>query len=392
MKNILAICFLLTGCFSSIAQLPVDSVLAQVERNNPNLIAFRHHTEAAVAQQKTGLWPSNPVTGFNYLSSNPRSIGSRTDLSIVQSFEFPTVYFHKGKIADYRIEQAEIEFLLLKNNVIYEAYMTCLELIYQNMRLQEHKERARVAQQIADSYRSMFDQGEVSVLDFHKASSNAVNAALNLAAIETERNSLLAKLTALNGGQIVLFTDTIFPVVVFDENFDAWFSAIENNNPMLAWQAKEVAIAENQIQLRKAQLLPNFHTGYMSETVAGQKFQGVTLGMSIPLWEGLNTVSHARKNAFATQTMAEAANHQYRLQMQALHAKAMSMQLTLITFESQMNVYNNRSFLIKSFEAGEISLTQFLLELQFYYQSSDRLLELRYMANSVMAELCRFLL
>jgi outer membrane protein, heavy metal efflux system len=389
MKNLAVIFLLLTSFLGANAQLPIDSVLARVERNNPTLAAYRYSRDAAVIQHKTGLFPANPEIGFNYLQSNPQSLGNRTDMSIVQSFDFPSVYVHKGRISAHRIEQADIEYLHQKNAILHEAYITCLELIHYNTLRREYRERAQLAQRIANSYEAMLDQGEVSVIEYHKANANALNISLALSTIETERNSLLAKLAALNGGQTTEFTDTIFPLVQLAEHFDTWYSSAESRNPLLAYQEREVAIAENEIRLSKAQVLPTFQAGYMSEAIVGQTFRGVTLGVTIPLWESSHTVNHAKANAHAIQSTAEASKQQYRLHMQALHAKAISLQEALTSFETQIDGFNSHALLAKSFEAGEISLTQYLLELQFYYDSRDRLFELRQQLHTVIAELNR---
>ncbi len=55
--------------------------------------------------------------------------------------------------------------------------------------------------------------------------------------------------------------------------------------------------------MNRAEALPKFHTGYLSETVIDQKFQGISVGMSIPLWENKNKVQYAKANVLATESI-----------------------------------------------------------------------------------------
>jgi outer membrane protein TolC len=50
--------------------------------------------------------------------------------------------------------------------------------------------------------------------------------------------------------------------------------------------------------------LPSFSVGYMSEKVVGEHYQGVTVGVSIPLWNNRNRVKQA-KAAISAAEMKE---------------------------------------------------------------------------------------
>ncbi|MDD4109021.1 MAG: hypothetical protein PHH93_09905, partial [Prolixibacteraceae bacterium] len=109
-----------------------------------------------------------------------------------------------------------------------------------------------------------------------------------LESTEVERNAKLAELTRLNGGITVEFTEKEFQPVVLLSGFDQWILKAEQQNPMLAWINKEIEISRKQEGLSKAMGLPKLQAGYMSESIVGEQYQGISVGLSIPLWENKN--------------------------------------------------------------------------------------------------------
>ena len=96
------------AAFSVSAQTTVDSVLANIERNNTTLAAIRKNTDAQKIGNNTGIYISNPEIEFNYLWGNPSPIGDRTDFSVKQTFDFPTAYSYKKQVARFRQHQTSI--------------------------------------------------------------------------------------------------------------------------------------------------------------------------------------------------------------------------------------------------------------------------------------------
>ena len=73
------------------AQSSVETALKAIEENNNTLKALKETTKSQKLENKTGIYLSNPEVGFNYLWGNPSTIGNRTDFSISQAFDIPTI-------------------------------------------------------------------------------------------------------------------------------------------------------------------------------------------------------------------------------------------------------------------------------------------------------------
>lgn len=372
------------------AQNSVDDILLQIEKNNTTLLAYRKSVDADKIGNKTALLPQNPEVEFNYLWGNPSALGNRIDFSIKQSFDFPTTYGYKSQISNLKNEQAELEYKKQRNEIVFQARVVCLKLTHLNALNIEIATRQANAQQVANAYKAKFDAGDIGILDYNKAQVNFLNVTKEQQSIEIERNALLSELAMLNGGNATNFTDSQFTMQTISADFEQWYTSAEANNPLLQWIKQEIAITEKQSKLNTALSLPKFYGGYMSEKLTGQQFQGVTVGMTIPLWENKNTVKQAKAKTVAMQSIETDAKLQFYNGLKTTHTKVIALQSNVTNYRNNLTLFSNSKLLEKAFNKGEISLTEYMYELSLYYDSIFKLLEMEMELNVTVAELNKY--
>ncbi len=388
MKQIIftLIAVLLIGQFTS-AQNNIDALLTEIEHNNTTLSALRKTVEAEKMGNKTGIQLQNPEVEFHYLWGDPSAIGNRTDISVRQSFDFPSAYAYRNQIADMKNEQAELQYKKQKMDIFLQVRMLCAELTYQNAMHAEYKKRRENARQIANSVETKLKVGEANILDQNKAKVNLLNTEAELRHIDIQRQTLLQQLATLNGGNEVVFNDSVFQMSPIDADFDQWIAQASANNPVLSWLQQEIEIAAKNTQLQTAQSLPKLNAGYMSEKVVGEHFQGLTVGISIPLFENKNTVKHARLKNEATQQQQIDEKLRFYNEMKTLHAKAIALQQNIADFRARLSLQSDLELLNKALDKGSISLTEYLFELTVYYDSLEKLLEMEKEVSTTQARL-----
>lgn len=374
-------------CTMAKAQSTMETVLGEIEKNNTTIQALRQNADADKIANKTGITPSNPEVEFGYLWGSPSSIGNRTDISVSQSFDFPTAYLRKGQIANARNGKVEFDYQSQVREIKFRATSVCVDLIYHNALQNEYNRRLKHATGIADSYKKRYEIGDANILDYNKAQMNLLNVTKELENNEIERKSLLAELVSLNGGKPIEFADTLFSNSTINPDFGQWYTQAEQNNPALAALKQEVEASQREIQLSRALNLPKFNTGYMSEKVVGERFQGITVGLSIPLWENKNTVKYAKSKFAAYQTIESDSKLKYYNHLAMLHQKALGMQFSVDDYRSKLKNFNNTDLLRKALNKGEISLVEYLYELSFYYDSFEKLLAMERDLNRVVVEM-----
>ncbi len=373
-----------------VAQDSVDDILTEVEQNNTTLQALRKSADAQKIGNKTGNFLQNPEVEFNYLWGDPSPVGTRTDFSVLQSFDFPTAYGFKNQISDLKNEQAELEYQKQLKSIQLETRLICYDLIYTNALIEELEKRLGHAQSIVKASQAKFDSGEAGILELNKAKINALNIRKELESIGIERHSMLSELARLNGGQKVAFSVTAFEMPVIPGDFEQWYESAEQNNTVFRWLRKEVEISQAQTGLNRAMSLPKFQAGYMSESVVGEQFQGVSVGVSVPLWENKNKVKFARANALAAESMASDYKLQFYNKIKIVHTKALSLQDHVKDYRSSLQPLESTSLLKKALDSGEISLINYILELSFYYESVNKMLEMERDLSKSVAELNQY--
>lgn len=372
------------------AQNKVEQVLTEVEKNNTTLVALRKSVEAEKIGNKTGIYLQNPEVAFNYLWGSPSAIGNRTDFSISQTFDFPTAYGFKNQISDLKNEQTELEYQKQLIDIRLKISLICFDLIYANALQEELTKRVENAQSIAKSYRLKFENGETNILEYNKAQLNLLNVTKELESNGIERNALFAELTGLNGGQAIDFTESVFQITELPADFEQWYVLAEQKNPTFSWLKKEIEISQKQTGLNRAMSWPKLQTGYMSEKAVGQQFQGVTVGLSIPLWENKNKVKYAEANSQALESIAADNKIQFYNHLKTLHTKTIALQKNANEYRSSLIAFDSSELSKKALDQGEISLINYLVEFSLYYESVNKLLELERDMNKTMAELNKY--
>jgi outer membrane protein TolC len=386
MKQLLITAFL---CCST-AVFAQESLLEQIERNNTALAALRKQTEADKTANRTGLYPDNPEVEYHYLQGSPDAPGNRTDFSAVQRFDFPTSYCYKKRIADAQNRQADLKYLSERKNVLLEARKLSIRLIYHNALSKESAVRLRQAQQMAEAYRLRLDKGDASVLDLNKAKINLLNVKKEHETALAERNFLLAELTRLNGGIAVDFAVSEFPEALLPDSFELWYEAQKEKNLDLQYLAKATGLSRESEKLQRALNLPKISAGYMSERVSTERFQGITVGLSIPLWENKNTVRKIKAQTLANQEAEIDAAIRFRNESDALYKKALHLKGILDDYRTNALSDNTFPLLNKALEAGEIALIDYLMESSIYYEVINNRLETERELHLAIAELMQW--
>lgn len=392
MKRI-TIIFFITMMFglNIFSQGNIEDILSVIEKNNTMLSALRKSAEAEKLGNKTGIYLQNPEIEFHYLWSNPSVIGNRTDVTIKQSFDFPTAYKYNNQISDIKNQQVEIEYQKQLRTLLLHARLVCIDIIYKNALQSELSKRLDHAQIIGDSYSSKLDIGEGNILDYNKAQLNLLNISKELESIEIERSALLSELIRFNGGVVIDFTDSIFQTPEIPIDFEQWYLIAEQKNPVLNWLQQEIEKGQKLEKFNRAMSLPKLQAGYMSESIIGEQFQGIIVGLSIPLWENKNTVKYAKANAIAYESITNDNKIQLYNQLKALHTKAIGLQISANDYRINLKLFDHSSLLTKAFDKGEITLINYILEQSIYYKSVDNLLKLERDLNRTLAELNQFL-
>lgn len=373
---------------SARAQEDTDRLLESIRQNNTTLSALREKAAADKIGNKTGINLSNPEVEFGYLWGNPSETGDRKDLSVMQTFDFPLAYRYKSQLSKGQNLQVDLLYAAAERAILHEARLVCIELTYRDIMDKQLSGRLAHAEKLASGYERLLAEGEISIIDYNKTKLNLLGIRREHEVNSVEKAILTDKLKVLNGGipPETTLPDS-YPVWLLPADFPTWLAAAEEINPELKAVEQNIALSRKQEQLTRALNLPKFTAGYVSERMPGVTQQGISVGLSIPLWEGRNTVRHQRALTIAMQSQHDDARLQFRNEMKNNFDKANKLQAVINEYEQLLNTSNNDELLEKAFTKGQLSLINYLLELSAYYEAVDQYLEAKKEYQLAVAEL-----
>jgi len=375
MKKILFILLSLCILIPAHAQNNIEKILQEIETNNTTLQALQKQIEAQKLGNKTGIWLPDPEITFEHLWGTPREIGNQNDFGITQSFDFPTVYGHRNKLAGMENQNLDRFYQSERINILLRAKQIIIKLIYNNALSKDYSRRVKIDQIIVDSYHKKFNLGEANTIEKNKVYMTLIACENKKEKIDIEREALINELKSLNAGKEIQYNETNIPLTPLPSNFDEWYTAAESKSPVLQYLSKKVDISEQQVKLSRALSLPKLSAGYYSERILGEKLQGAVIGISIPLWENRNTVKHARAGVLSSASALEDGKIQFYNKLQSLFNQSVGLRETAQKYREALSSYSNEPLLRKSLDAGEISLLDYLLEVEFYYDAFNNMLE-----------------
>ena len=354
------------------AQNEVERVLQSVEQHNTTLVALRHETEAAKVGNHTNLNLPNPEVEFGYLWGSPSSIGHRKDVSAVQSFDFATVSGAKRRLARQQDALADWQYKESRMQLLLEAHHLCLDAIYYNAMCKELMQRKQYAEEITSAQQKRLEQGDINRIEYNQVKLDLAAVSAELMRCNTERAAVMAELQRLNGGEPLLIEATDYPAVAIANDFEAWYAEAEQKSPALAYVKQQIDVANRELAVRRADGLPTVSLGFMGEYVSGENYQGVKVGMSIPLWANKNRVRQAKAEVEAAKARQTDARQQFYSRLHNLFVQQRGLRQVVQSYQEALRATDNTSLLKKALDAGSISTMDYLLGARMYYDAVNQ--------------------
>ncbi len=369
MKKIIIILLLIAWALPARldAQTHYAQVLKDVEANNPVLLAARKRAEAQQTAAHVGALLPNPEVEAAYFWGDPSSIGVRWDLGVSQSFEMPSVLVRRARLRNLQEQAAGLDYQVVRNATLLEAQLTCADIIYYRALGMIYTRRCQAAIRIADLYQRRYAAGDCSILDYNRAQMNLADVQNRAAEINLQGDHAVHDLQRLVGGESYLFYQSEYEEVRVETSFESWYEQLEMQNPSLRLLDNQVEAARYQRQLSRAQWLPEVSVGYASENVVGETFRGVKVGLSLPIWSQQRAVKASRLAEAAATEELSSQRTEWFSRLQCMFHRHEALIRNVGNLKEAFQRCNSIDLLDKALDAGEISLEQYLLEADYYY-------------------------
>jgi outer membrane protein TolC len=388
------IVFALCGCLYAAIGLAqtnqTEQVLRAIEQNNKELKAFQSLMESQRLDYKSSNNLPDPQVSAFYLPFGEHTTGDYSEFQVSQSFEFPTVYAARGNWIDKQEEQLQLEYSRIRQEVLLPAKKYCIGLISLAKRKEVVQLRMEQARQVFEQVQELFDKEQVGILQLNKAKIAWMQDQFQVEQIEAERRNLLFSLQKLNGGQAIVFDQKVFATDLKLSDADSLWQQKKATDPEIVVSIGQEDVSLQQIKVEKNKLLPNLTAGFNHQGIMGSNYSGVYGGISIPLWNGRNKVKAAEARYQYQQSKTEAVTtamystfleqyYQYELMLRKYDE-----------YTTTLEGLNSENLLLEAYQLGQISFMDYYIELQFYRQAYDKMLEIEKELHQLKAEILKY--
>ena len=376
------IVFAFCGCFISVGLLAqtseIESVLREIEQNNKELRAMVSYMESQRLELKSSNNLPDPQFGAYYLPFGEHSTGDYTEFQIRQTIEFPTVYGARGSLIENHSIQLDLEYKSKRQDILAQAKSYCLNLIYLNKRLHTETLRVVQARQVYEQANEQYEKEQVGILEINKAKVSWMQEQFKVQQIESDKKNLSLLLANLNGGNQVIFAlnEYLSPLVLAVKD-SLWKDKLVNDPELMQLKQQE-SIALQSLKLAKNKTLPNLTAGFNSQGISGERFSGVYAGVSIPLWSNKNKVKAAQSRVDYQESFTSSRSMQASASFEKEYNDYQIMLTKFQAYQSTLSGLNSDKLLVQAYQLGEISFLEYYMELQFYRQAFDAMLDMQY--------------
>lgn len=205
--------------------------------------------------------------------------------------------------------------------------------------------------------------------------------------------AMLQAISDLKIIQLVLlrqFDDSLYLGSPETPSFEVLESEIEEADTTLRLFQQQNQIANQTLALTKALTLPKLEGGYHYQGILGQRFNGLHLRVSIPLWEKRNTVQTQKINILHSEYEVTEHRNEHHFEIKNLFEKYESYRKILAEYQEVLPSITSIQMLEKALQTGQITTIEYILESNYYNNVVSNVLSTEFEMQKVVAGLYKF--
>ena len=365
----------------------VDSLMHLVLENNRTLMVAQEASRTAFLRAGTGNTPPDPEFELGYLFGDPNQIGNKVNIMVKQQVDFPTAYAHRSKLKEIRRSRAELEYLQVRQEVLSESRQLWIRQVHLNQLSRLLGQRLQQAETIKSDMSEMMNAGEVGLLEYNQANLMVASFESEYEEVQSDLENNHLALLEMTGGLEVEVRDTLFPepVLILTDSLLADYRL----GPGAQLHQQNRYEKEKEKSLARSEHLPKISAGYFSEAIPTEAFLGFTVGISVPLWENAKTVKTAQSALIQSEAKLDLYLYKQERMIRQKLNKLGNLHRRVVKLEEALGSINSLNLLTSSMESGEISLSEYFYNSDFYFRNQQLLLRYKMELLALEADLLK---
>jgi heavy metal efflux system protein len=237
-----------------------------------------------------------PKTAVDGEYGQMNSYTNDNSITVSQSFEFPSVYINKYKLANASLKSSEWKFKASQLDIATQVKLLYWQYVYLFAKQKLLIYQDSLYSGILRAAELRVKTGETNKLEMITARSQDLEIKNQIYQNNSDIGILCRKMKLiLNTDFLPVPEDTTLRKIPFSVIND---SANLVQNPSLGYILQQVEISQLEKKLQRSQMMPDINIGYFSQTIIGTqdvngaarsfgsdyRFNGIQAGVTIPLW------------------------------------------------------------------------------------------------------------
>ena len=278
---------------------PLDSLLNEAERNNPQIKAARQGWQAAKevpSQVSTLPDPQFQVQQFSVGSPRPFAGYTNSDfayigLGVSQDIPYPGKLRLKGEIAKRDADVTEQQYESVRRSVLAQLKADYFQLAYLSTTLGIFETDGTLLQQVEKASEARYEAGMGNQQDVIQAQleqtrllEEITHHHMEMGKIEADLKQLLNRPQDSSDVEPVPLSET--PLM---QTYDELLAATSRQNPEITAAQKTVEKEKLQVDLARKDFYPDFNVQYMWQRTDPFKYRAyymLTFGVRVPIYIG----------------------------------------------------------------------------------------------------------
>lgn len=389
MKNRILVVIAATGfAFSVMAQHDINSVVRRIVDANAAIHATAERYKSQIESERAQNLLAGPEAEFEYKFA-PSNVENRWGVSVSQSFDWPGVYRARSRAA--KAGERAYTNLLLSEKVTAAVEIKSLIMQYVAAKKKETllNEAVRNMDSLYCYLQKAYENQSTTILNLRKTQREVYS--LQAAAIDAGDAvvRLEANLRAMGDG-----TAPFIGIDTFGEDQlaeYAFYSAqLQAVDPMVAAYFDLKAGAQARVSVEKLSRMPSFSAGYVHDVEEGIHFNGFSVGIGLPAWGKNRAKSAALADVLANEYAADDYLQGVQATLMADWQLADKLKAKLEPIKKDFDNDNYLDLLSKSFYGGQLTVFDYLRELNDYVSFKIEIVDLQQQYASVLTRLNRY--
>lgn len=377
-STVIALSFIVTLC----AQSAFDEIIRSALTGDREIKSRQAAGEAAVTYNDI----AGPQIEFEHLwPSGDDDV--KWNIGVSQDFDWPGLYSARSKVAGLERENASLVLMQIKADKALSVKQVIIDIINSHRRHELYRSIAVNLARIDSLTRVAYDRGAATSLDIWKMKFALLENEQCIATAESDIRALEGTLSATGvkfiNGEAEFWHDYPFQALINPAEADrsSFAEALMQNT---------VALGHARSKAVRLEAIPSFSLGYIHAFEENTHFNGLSVGLRLPSFSQKKKYRAAQLEAEAASFDASYEVDKARAENMALYEEALTLSKALESYRELTGDESYLTLLDKAYNAGQITVIDYLTEINLFISARIGYLDLEYRYNLTLAKLNRY--